>query len=286
MEEKSVLERIKEVLPEGFNFDEVLSILSLSDESFDLFAPVLLDEIRKANNNTTDRLMMVEALKDLHIDADEIQAAFDEFCKAMDEENEFVSKRKRDFLKEVVAVFFGMVMEVKGDEKSIVMVAAELCREGAKLPSYANVGDAGADVYAVETIEILPGETKLVPTGLKVGVPKGFELQVRPKSGRCAQTKLRVANSPGTIDSLYRDEVCVIIENIEPKVTDISYSFDENGKIKIDSIKHGRSFIIEKGQKFAQLVLNQVPKAGFYQVENISEIEGNRGGGFGSSGLI
>ena len=66
MEEKSVLERIKEVLPEGFNFDEVLSILSLSDESFDLFAPVLLDEIKKANNNTTDRLMMVEALKPPH----------------------------------------------------------------------------------------------------------------------------------------------------------------------------------------------------------------------------
>ena len=124
----------------------------------------------------------------------------------------------------------------------------------------------------------------LIPTGIKVAIPEGYEIQVRPKSGRALKTKLRVANTPGTIDTGYRDEVKVIIENVEPPIKDIAYHF-ENGKVIIDSILHGMPFTIGKGEKFAQLVLNKIEKANFYKVEDINLFEGDRGGGFGSSGL-
>ena len=141
------------------------------------------------------------------------------------------------------------------------------------------------DVYALDDYTINPGETQLIPTGIKLALPPGYEIQVRPKSGRALKTKLRVANTPGTVDAGYRDEIKVIIENIEPPIKDISYEFDENGKPIITSILHGSSYTIGKGEKFCQLVLMEVPKAAFYRVEKVSEIGEDRGGGFGSTGL-
>ena len=154
------------------------------------------------------------------------------------------------------------------------------------MPIYAHETDAGLDIYSTEDINISPGETILIKTGLKVAIPVGYELQVRPKSGISLKTKLRVANTPGTIDSGYRDEIGIIIENIEQPIQDISYHFDTNNKIVIDSILHGKTYSIEKGQKIAQLVLNKISKANFILVDTVNEIEGDRGGGFGSTGLI
>ena len=154
------------------------------------------------------------------------------------------------------------------------------------MPAYAHMTDAGMDVFALEDITIKPGETKLVPLGIKIALPIGYELQVRPKSGRALKTKLRIANTPGTIDSGYRDEICVIVENIEAPIKDIEYEFDENGEIKIKSIVHGSDFTIGEGEKFAQLVLSEVPRASFLTVDDVSSIENDgRKGGFGSSGL-
>ena len=101
------------------------------------------------------------------------------------------------------------------------------------------------NLYALEDITVGPGETKLVATGIKVALPPGYELQVRPKSGRALKTKLRVANTPGTIDAGYRDEIKVIIENIESPIKDIKYEFDEvTHRPIITSIEHGSSFFI------------------------------------------
>ena len=154
------------------------------------------------------------------------------------------------------------------------------------MPIYAHETDAGLDIYSTEDINIRPGETILIKTGLKVAIPVGYELQVRPKSGISLKTKLRVANTPGTIDSGYRDEIGIIIENIEQPIQDISYHFDNNNKIVIDSILHGKTYSIEKGQKIAQLVLNKISKANFVLVDTVNKIEGDRGGGFGSTGLV
>lgn len=86
-------------------------------------------------------------------------------------------------------------------------------------------------------------------------------------------------------DPGYRDEVGVIIDNIEPRIKDITYEFDEQHRPIITSILHGSAFTIGKGEKFAQLVLNEVPKVSFFQVESVAGIGENRGGGFGSSSI-
>ena len=100
---------------------------------------------------------------------------------------------------------------------------------------------------------------------------------------------MRIGNTPGTIDSGYRDEIGIIIDNIEPPIKDITYTSDlVDGKpvYTITSILHGSDMHITKGEKFAQLVLSEKPKAAFYQVESVMEIENDgRSGGFGSTGL-
>src|ERR1035437_9158808 len=87
-----------------------------------------------------------------------------------------------------------------------------------KVPRYQTLLSAGFDLMVAElTCEIKPGETKLIPTGLYVSVPIGYELQIRPRSGMSLKTKFRVANSPGTLDPDYRGEIGIICDNIAAK---------------------------------------------------------------------
>ena len=157
--------------------------------------------------------------------------------------------------------------------------------EGIKLPTYAKQGDAGMDIYSPAEYTIDPGQTVIIPTGLKVAIPEGYALLVQPRSGLSAKTKLRVANTPGLIDSGYRDEIGVIIENIEPPFKDIDYTFDDNGQIHINSILHGSAYTISEGDRIAQLRLVKVPQAHLVEVASVDTIGTNRGGGFGSSGI-
>jgi len=148
-----------------------------------------------------------------------------------------------------------------------VKVYFEKLRDDVKLPDYKNDGDAGMDVYLPDHVKIDSGMTKLVPLGFKVAIPKGYELQVRPRSGLSLKTKLRVANSPGTIDSGYRDEVGVILENID-----------------FDDVDGRATIFIERGERLAQLVLKQVETCKWEIVDSVNEIGEDRGGGFGSTG--
>ena len=131
------------------------------------------------------------------------------------------------------------------------------------LPVYASKLAAGADVKAaIEHAQpILPGESKKIPTGIKVSIPEGYEIQVRPRSGLALNHQLTVLNSPGTIDADYRGEICVIL------------------------INHGKkTFVIEPGMKIAQLVCAPVCQADFNVVENLTASERGEGG-FGHTGL-
>ena len=163
-----------------------------------------------------------------------------------------------------------------------VEVFIELCRQDAVLPKYANPGDAGMDVYAAEDVIILPGETVIVPTGLKLAIPIGYEIQVRPRSGISVKTPLRLPNSPGTIDAGYRDELGIIMNNTscQCQIDDAEaiYSINEKGNKK-------GSYCIKKGDRIAQIVLQAVPEIQFKQVDSVADIGMNRGGGFGSSGV-
>ena len=131
----------------------------------------------------------------------------------------------------------------------------------ATLPAYAHPGDAGMDVRSVADLEIGPGERALVPTGLVMALPPGYEAQVRPRSGLALKRGVTVLNSPGTIDEGYRGEVGVILANFgnEP-------------------------FPVRKGDRIAQIVVAPVVQA---RVEETFETDNtDRGaGGFGSTGI-
>jgi len=161
-----------------------------------------------------------------------------------------------------------------------IEVHAEICREGAILPSYANPGDAGMDVYAAEDVIIRPGETVVVPTGIKLAIPDGYEIQVRPRSGISLKTPLRLANSPGTIDSGYRDELGIIMNNSSA----LSCSSDETYTVDSKGNKNG-TYKLNKGDRVAQIVLQVVPRMRFTVVDSVKAIGNDRGGGFGSTGV-
>ena len=133
--------------------------------------------------------------------------------------------------------------------------------QDAILPHYVHPGDAGMDLYSIEDLKIPPGTTALVRTGLKIAVPENYEAQVRPKSGLALNHSISLPNTPGTIDSGYRGEVCVIL------------------------INHGReAYHVQKRSKIAQLVICPVIRAEVVEVANLDNtIRGE--GGFGSTGL-
>ena len=130
------------------------------------------------------------------------------------------------------------------------------------MPQYKTIGSSGMDIAAFLDNEILikPSEKKIIPTGIKLKIPKGYEIQIRPRSGLAANNDITVLNTPGTIDSDYRGEIKVILFN------------------------HGKNiFKVENGLRIAQMVLCPVIEANLSEVEIIDETERGEGG-FGSTG--
>jgi len=258
----------------------ISSLLSLEEDQFELIAPAIAQSFNQSVNNPTDKIALVQAVNASGMKAEDLTNSFEGICEEIEKLD--LSVKKRDFLKSIIGTIVNAVNDTEGISKRNVLVPIEFCSPDAKMPQYAHITDSGADVFALDDITIKPGETVLVPTGLKVALPAGYEIQVRPKSGRCVKTKLRVANTPGTIDQGYRDEIKVIVENVESPIKDITV--DEEGRVT--SILYGSSYTIGKGEKFCQLVLAEVPKMSFYPTESVLEIDTeDRGGGFGSTGL-
>lgn len=280
---EKALKQIAEISPQDGGFEEFAVMLALPDEHFQVLAPIFLKELEKGYHNINDQMTMVQAMNLAGIRAEDARTEYLKICQQIDEQlGETLSFPKRDFLKQILGMTYNAVAEAEGTSKRTILIPIELCHENAKIPTYAHLTDSGMDVYALEDITIAPGETVIVPTGLKVAIPAGYELQVRPKSGRCAKSKLRIANTPGTIDAGYRDEIGIIVDNIEPFIKEAK--MDENGRLY--EVLFGSSHTIGKGEKFAQLVLCEVPKAIFYEVEHVSDIANDgRNGGFGSTGV-
>ncbi|MFN3212796.1 MAG: dUTP diphosphatase [Henriciella sp.] len=136
--------------------------------------------------------------------------------------------------------------------------------EGLDLPAYETLGAAGMDVRAAvpqdDPLVLNPGEKTMVPTGLSVAIPQGYEIQMRPRSGLAAKHGITCLNSPGTIDSDYRGELKVIL------------------------INHGQeSFMIARGERIGQMLLAPVTRLVWNQVDTLDDTD--RGaGGFGSTG--
>ncbi|SMO62024.1 dUTP diphosphatase [Solitalea koreensis] len=131
------------------------------------------------------------------------------------------------------------------------------------LPSYETVASAGMDLRAFleETIIIKPFERKLIPTGLSMEIPIGYEAQIRPRSGLALKHGITVLNTPGTIDADYRGEVKVLLINLS----------DQN-------------FVVNSGDRVAQMIIASHEQPGWLEVEELSETE--RGaGGYGHTGI-
>lgn len=136
-------------------------------------------------------------------------------------------------------------------------------KEGALLPEYQTSGSAGADLHAylAEPVTLKPMERRLIPTGLFVELPAGYELQVRPRSGLALKHGVTVLNTPGTVDSDYRGELCVLLINFgsEP-------------------------FTVQNGDRIAQAVVAQAVQVSFVQTDALSET-GRGVNGYGSTGI-
>ncbi len=141
-----------------------------------------------------------------------------------------------------------------------MLLKVKKLRADALPPRYAHPGDAGLDLYSVEGLEIAPGASCTVKTGIAIELPPNTEAQVRPRSGLAAKHGITVLNTPGTIDEGYRGEVGVIL------------------------INHGQQpFAIEKGMRIAQMVVKPVITVDVQEVDSLSQTRRGEGG-FGSSG--
>ncbi|MBD1918474.1 MULTISPECIES: dUTP diphosphatase [Cyanophyceae] len=133
--------------------------------------------------------------------------------------------------------------------------------EDAIIPSYAHKNDAGMDLCSIDEVEIAPGETQLIHTGISIELPSATEAQIRPRSGLALKHSITILNTPGTIDEGYRGEIGVIL------------------------INHGKtSFHIRKGMRIAQMVIKPVIFVDVEEVDELAQTLRNEGG-FGSTGL-
>jgi len=142
------------------------------------------------------------------------------------------------------------------------MIDVKVLKEGGytELPKYETTSSAGLDLRSTKTIILKPHGRTLVPTGLFIALPEGYEAQVRPRSGLALKKGITVLNTPGTVDADYRGEIGVILFN----------TTDED-------------FEIKAGDRIAQLVLNKVEQIHWIEVDELDETERGKGG-FGHTG--
>ncbi len=143
------------------------------------------------------------------------------------------------------------------------MVEIQISRldAGVPLPSYAHPGDAGADLTTTIDVELAPGERALVPTGISIALPDGYVALVHPRSGLAAKFGVSIVNAPGTVDAGYRGEIKVMLINLDP----------------------AEPVVLRRGDRIAQLVIQQVERARFVEVERLpGSVRG--AGGYGSTG--
>ena len=140
-------------------------------------------------------------------------------------------------------------------------IQVRLLDPGLPLPAYAHPGDAGADLYAAESVELSPGEWKCVPTGVAIALPEGYVGLVHPRSGLAARLGVTVLNAPGTVDAGYRGEILVNLIN-----------HDRENTVKIS-----------RGDRIAQLVVQRVERAVFHVVDELGD-SARGAGGHGSTG--
>ena len=287
-ENPQIAEDLKKLIEENPDFldmvggaDVIGTLFAMEDEQFDLLQDSLNQAFAEAFKTKDFEELVTATMLQGGMTIESIDSDMQTFMYIIDSIEE-LSEIKKSFLHHILVQMTDYIKSRLGAVE-IVTIPYEKT-EKTTTPTYARLGDAGMDIYSNEEYTIEPGKTLIIPTGIKVAIPEGYAILIQPRSGLSAKTKLRVANTPGLIDSGYRDEIGVIIENIEPPFKDIEYEFDENGGIQIKSILHGNAYTISKGDKIAQMRLVKAPQAHLVEVPSVENIGVNRGGGFGSTG--
>ena len=142
-----------------------------------------------------------------------------------------------------------------------VQVQVRRLDPGVPLPTYAHPGDAGADLSTTVDVRLEPGERALVPTGIGIALPDGFVALVHPRSGLAARCGVSIVNAPGTVDAGYRGEIKVMLINLDPR----------------------EPVVLSRGDRIAQLVVQQVERARFVEVDELPA-SARGAGGHGSTG--
>lgn len=262
------------------------AILTMPDESFEVAKGVLCNSIEESFNDPDAKIAFAQMINQNGLRVEDFTDSLDELVRAVDDmvlpEEIELSESKKDFIKFIFTSFINTMESINAVPHRIIQIPIELCRDGAKLPTYATDGSAAMDIYSPEEYTINPGETVLIKTGLKVNIPKGYALLIQPRSGKSLKTKLRIPNTPGLIDSDYHEEIGIMIENIDAPLKDIDPGdpATEYGKL------YGSSYIVEKGERCAQMRLVEVPIINWLPVSSLGNFDNDHGQGFGSTGVI
>ena len=287
-ENPQIAEDLKKLVEENPDFldmiggaDVIGTLFTMEDEQFDLLQDSLNQAFTESFNSKEFHEFMTTIMLEGGLTIDSVEEDIEKLYYIVDSIDE-LSEIKKSFLHRIF-IQMGDIIKSQLTSTEIISIPYTKTEETIE-PSYARIGDAGMDIYANDEYTIDPGKTIIIPTGIKVAIPEGYALLIQPRSGLSAKTKLRIANTPGLIDSGYRDEIGVIVENIEPPFKDIDYEFDNNGEIHIKSILHGNAYTISKGDRIAQMRLVKVPQAHLIEVPSVENIGVNRQGGFGHTG--
>jgi dUTP pyrophosphatase len=151
--------------------------------------------------------------------------------------------------------------EVDRMSPGAVDVLVQRLDDGLPLPGYAHPGDAGADLYSAIDVELAPGDRVMVPTGVAIALPDGYAAFVHPRSGLAHRFGVGIVNAPGTVDAGYRGEIKVLLINHD----------------------RARTVVFRRGDRIAQLVIQQVERAQFHEVERLPG-SARGSGGHGSTG--
>lgn len=254
-------------------FEALHELFELSDEELTLARPAIEESLSQIINSPES----AEGMEAFFKQGDLMGYSLTEYTRDIEEGRRFFNSvllelqeqyKDSDIKLELIDMIASMieayytVFALQVSNRDSIYIGIELVHPNAKIPTYAHEGDQGADVYAVEdTIIEAHSFGNIVHTGLKMAIPYGWAISIRPRSGMSKNTPLRISNSPATIDQLYRGEVMVLFDNFS----------DE-------------AITIKAGERIAQFIIEKNYHGNYTQIESV-DINTDRGeGGFGSSG--
>ena len=270
--------------PDADGMAILATLLAIPDEQFEVLRPVFQDTMVNSYSDPQIQMQLVNLFAQAGISIEEIINNSDAIIDNIFSDNNVeLSEPKKDFIRTIFNAAVNSVSSSTINPAHVVNIPIEICRENAKLPTYSTQGSAAMDIYSPEEYIIDCGQTIVIPIGIKVSIPHGYALLIQPRSGLSSRTKLRIANTPGLIDEDYHEEIGVIVENTDPPLKDYQIQMDGEGLLQ--GPLYGSPITIDKGERFAQMRLIEVPHVKWSVVSSLGAFDDDHGAGFGSTGV-